>query len=157
MGTMVATETKKMAKVTKSFLLNAELDELIKSLSEHSGASITKIITAALLHYIFGDNPLLHPGWMRLAVLLERGDMSLPYVAVEAFKMRAAQGFEEVKSIEELAVPKGKEKGDPALAWKVRASGHNGTAQNWQEAFDKAEEPLEVLIATLTQQQFDRK
>lgn len=71
------TERTTMAKVQKGLLLNEELAQLIDAIANTTGASFTKIVTAALVQHLLGDLGPPRPRWMRLAVALEHGDLDL--------------------------------------------------------------------------------
>jgi len=70
-----------MGKVQKSLMLPEELHRIVQTLEDKQGASFTRIMTAALLQYLFhryiqeesspGGGP--EQGWMKLAIFVERG------------------------------------------------------------------------------------
>ena len=74
-----------MAKVQKSFMLNEDLDRLVRALEERSGSNFTRIMHAALMAYLCDSFYDLEEGrsnapdvvWMRLAVLVDRGEIEL--------------------------------------------------------------------------------
>lgn len=81
---------KAVAKVQKSLMLAEDLHRLVQVVEEKSGASFTRIMTAGVLSYLFNSfqNPVKgqahgpDPTWMRTAVLLERGDLSVRDLAL---------------------------------------------------------------------------
>ena len=66
-----------MAKTQKTFLLNSQLLELVDKVSERSGATFTRQVTAALLQYFFADPRGPDPRWMEYAVGLENSAITL--------------------------------------------------------------------------------
>jgi hypothetical protein len=84
-----------MAKTQKTMYLNSDICELLADVEERSGATFTRLMTAASLCLLFGryhetDPPLTwNPGepttvnsspdslWVRLAVSLERGEFAV--------------------------------------------------------------------------------
>jgi len=66
-----------MSKVQKTFYLNAELDTFVSRISESTGASFTKIVTAALIEHLLGGLGPPHPRWMRHAAALEQREAGL--------------------------------------------------------------------------------
>lgn len=78
-------EPSAMAKTQKTFYLNDDLGKLVAVIEQRSGASFTRIVTAALICYLFEgfkdsepaspDSP--NTDWMSLAMDLERGKVTV--------------------------------------------------------------------------------
>lgn len=75
-----------MAKVQKTLMVPEDLYRLTQAIEEKRGTSFAHIVVTALLFYLFSryrdeENGLrggAHPDWMRAAVMLERGDLTVP-------------------------------------------------------------------------------
>ena len=84
-------DDRSMATVSKSFMLNHGLSEVLDAYSASTGVSFTKIVTAALLNYLFNklDEPehMQRYGpdstWMEVAWRLDRGDVSIDQVPMK--------------------------------------------------------------------------
>lgn len=80
-----------MPRVQKSLMVPADLYRLVQVVEAKSGATFTRIVTAALLAYFFEDikdpehggslGP--DPFWMTLAVHIERGDIEVADIPLE--------------------------------------------------------------------------
>ena len=147
------TETHPMAKVQKTFYLNEELDRVIDALTQGTGASFTKIVTASLIKYLFGDFLLPRNQdqlWMRLAVALERGDLTLPYVALAVADHRELKPdrilgivLQDLTSI------------DPKIGQEIeslRRKVWSRTASILRKLIDKDDNTIEALIAFVNYQ-----
>ena len=70
-----------MPKIQKSFMVNEDLYQLVEALEHKSGASFTRIVTAALFSYMFrtfqdpreGEFHGADPLWIELVVSVEKG------------------------------------------------------------------------------------
>lgn len=74
-----------MPKIQKSFMVQEDLYRLIEAVESRSGANFTRIVTAALLSYLFrafeepeqgmsrGPDPL----WLQMVVGVDRGDVEI--------------------------------------------------------------------------------
>ncbi|MEK6674657.1 MAG: hypothetical protein AABZ47_03270 [Planctomycetota bacterium] len=71
-----------MAKKQRSLLLDDRLSQLIDAMQLGSGATFTRIVSAALLQFIFDDSPGSDARWIRFAVQLERGDITITDIPV---------------------------------------------------------------------------
>jgi hypothetical protein len=66
-------------------MVSEDLCRLVQLLEEKSGASFTRIMTASLLSYLFdafknpakGKGKAPDPDWMRWAILVERGEVTI--------------------------------------------------------------------------------
>jgi hypothetical protein len=85
-----------MAKVQKTFYLNEELNQLIEAITESTGASFTKIVTAALIQHLLGKLDRPDPRWMRLCHALETGTLTLPEVLVRIGDDASAESKEKL-------------------------------------------------------------
>lgn len=76
-----------MAKISKSLYLNDDLCRLMDAQQEHTGASFTRIVTAAILQYFFG-NYTFGPSqfWLKLATRFERGDVTFERLPIEVLE-----------------------------------------------------------------------
>ena len=137
-----------MAKTQKTFLLNSELLELVDKVSERTGANFTRIVTAALLQYIF--DPALHPEervpdgpiaaeWMTFAVRLERGDISLADIPNDTLK--------EAFSRTEYMLRGGKE--DWTEHWKKLRTARQDAIIRWQAALKDHKDQLPALLSLI--------
>lgn len=63
-----------VAKVQKSLLLNEDLVKLIDAQGKFTGASFTRIMTAAVIQYFFSDPIGPDTRWMECAVEIENGE-----------------------------------------------------------------------------------
>lgn len=142
-------ETRSMPKKQKTFYLNEELSKLVDAYVASTGASFTKIVTAALLQYFF-ESTRPDPRWMKVAVGLERGDIELgklPLLVAEARKYEAEQ---ELDLSTREGVPK-----DAAIDWWV--SKFQGELSAAEEAIkfwtmqleDREDDALQVVIEQL--------
>ena len=77
------TETQPVAKTQKTFYLNDDLAQVVDTVATSTGASFTKIVTAALIENLLGGGGPPSPRWMRLATALERGDMTIADVLLQ--------------------------------------------------------------------------
>lgn len=80
-------EVRTMAKTQKTLYFNPGLTEVVDAHSEATGASFTKIVTAALLNYFFNDIDASatscvgpDPLWMKLVWGLENGHFPIEQV-----------------------------------------------------------------------------
>ncbi len=97
-------ENATMAKTQKTFYLNDDLGKLVTILEQKSGASFTRIVSAALVRYLFEgfDEPSPHATlgpqslWMRIAVMMERGDMAAEDIP-ETLLARMVDSAEQLK------------------------------------------------------------
>jgi hypothetical protein len=84
-ATGVGTESKQMAKVQKSLLINEDLVRLLDAHAKLTGASFTRQVTAAVLQYLFSDPSGPNRSWMEFAVELDSGELNIaektPFVA----------------------------------------------------------------------------
>jgi len=76
----------KRNKNSKTFYLNAELDELIDELCGDWGTKFTKVVTAGLLLFLACDEEQ-RKRWMRLTMRLERKEMKFGEVLAAATGM----------------------------------------------------------------------
>jgi len=82
-----------MAKAQKTVMVPEDLYRVAQKIEEATGASFTRTVTAALIQYLFQDACGPDPVWMRLAVALERGDVTVP-------ELRRAAIEHEIKTAE---------------------------------------------------------
>ena len=75
--TPLRTELTGMAKSQKTFYLNDDLTRLLDHISKRSGASFTRLVTAALLSYVFETPEGPADLWMQYAVSLDLGELSV--------------------------------------------------------------------------------
>ena len=87
-----------MSKVQKTFYLNPQLDTLVDHVTKSTGASFTKIVTAALIKYLLGTLRPPSPKWMQYAVALERGDLELPDILLRIADDRVQEATERLNS-----------------------------------------------------------
>ena len=90
-----------MAKVQKTVFIPEDLYELLQEEERSKGASISRVITAALLQRYFRDAAGPAEVWMRMAIALEKGELELteiPLRAVEAIYMNAHAAWHEALS-----------------------------------------------------------
>jgi len=139
----MGTREVQMAKVQKTFYLNDDLERVVDALSSSTGASFTKIVTAALIRYILGDFPTPDPEWMKQAVALERGEISLPRLLLRCYDHKMA-------TLDLKAFEAGKVKGDPIEFIKLESKFHKGSKRNVEQRLDNSEDPLAELIQMLT-------
>jgi len=78
-------EVPTMPKKQKNVLLDEQLCDLLEDLQSAQGATYPRILTAAILNYLFNNcasdescvGPVsIDPGWMGLALSIERGEIS---------------------------------------------------------------------------------
>lgn len=80
-----------VSKRQKNVQLEDSLCDFVDEMQQLTGATYSRIVTAALLHYFFDEPWGRDPIWMQLAVALERGDVTLPYAASRAIEYRLHQ------------------------------------------------------------------
>jgi hypothetical protein len=91
---MVAPETARMAKIQRAFYVSEDLDWLLDAYQEATGVSFTRLMTAAIVGYLFdglehADSSVdVGPDqrWMRIASKLERNEILIEDVPVEIVK-----------------------------------------------------------------------
>jgi hypothetical protein len=84
-------EAQTMAKVQKTWMVPEDVHRVLHTLEEHSGASFSRVLLAATLAYLFEcfKHPEPHspkvpdPLWIRLAVLVERGEIGIGDIPAE--------------------------------------------------------------------------
>lgn len=135
-----------MAKVQKTFYLNEELDQLIDAASHTTGASFTKIITAALISYFLRDYPgPPKPESMKLAVSLEKGDLKLSGVLVSVLRNRGDQLQKRLDDDIKLGVFN-KDHINGLIEDRQRWS---QVVEDFEDTFRKSSAPLEDVIHTI--------
>jgi len=75
-----------MGKKQRSLLIDEDLWRIIDAWQGATGATITRIMTAAVIDYFFEHLTEPDQVWMRLAVALERGELSVPDLETEALR-----------------------------------------------------------------------
>lgn len=132
----------RMAKKQRSLLLDEHLALLIEAVQNATGATFTRIITAAVIRYFF-DEPAGSPRWMKIAMALERGDAT---VADIPLSLATALVFEYQREAD-LFKQAGIQPGDPALE---DARAHLGAATEskrfWKMILKDAPDPLNAVI-----------
>jgi hypothetical protein len=127
-----------MAKVSKSLYLNDQLSQVVDAVSESTGATFTKIVTASLIQYLFGDLEPPSPSWMRLAMALERGDSTVPEIVLRIAEKRADDA---VRAVEQTLVAK-----------CLIEQGYSGSRRDTLEKLIAASKPpLAAVIKELTE------
>jgi len=137
-----------MSKSQKTFLLNSQLLELVGKVSERTGANFTRIVTAALLQYIF--DPALHPEegvpdgpiaaeWMTFAVRLERGDITLGSIPSNTLKDAALRA--------EYMLRGGKK--DWTEHWKKLRSARQDAIIRWEAVLKEHKGELPAILSLI--------
>ena len=93
----VDSEKQGVAKVQKTFYLNEELAQVVQGLAEGTGASFTKIVTAALLRHLYDLPQLTRARWMRHAVALEERTLPLAAILLRILDEKAEKLEESLK------------------------------------------------------------
>ena len=142
------TERCHVAKKQKTFYLNEELDQVVDAVAQTTGGNFTKIVTAALIQYLFGDLDQPDPCWMRLAVALERKDLTLPDILVDI-----ARGVIEQKDLEwEINVEAAKKAGRTHSGLDHTHEIETGAIRLWIELVENArKEDRPLLDAIITE------
>ena len=81
----------KMAKKQRSLLLDENLARLVDAYQQITGATFTRVIAAALIQYLLDRASGPDSRWMRFAVALERGDVTLPDISLQNAEQKVAE------------------------------------------------------------------
>lgn len=106
--TIAHAEAKIVGKSQKTVYLDDDLISLLQAQSKASGASLTRMITAAVIQYLFTnpDGPI--PYWMEFAVSLELADIDVGMIPRQRKSDSIADELarrEMYPGIEELDIP----------------------------------------------------
>ncbi len=82
-----------MAKVSKSLMLNEDLSRLLDAQAKATGANFTRLVTAAIIQYLFTKPDGPEPHWMKMAVEIESGEYGVGDLPVERMRLVSAQGY----------------------------------------------------------------
>ena len=142
-----------MSRVQKSMMVPDDLYRLIQTIEEKSGATFTRILTAALIAYLFEDmkNAGLHddlgttPGpdhvWVRLAVLIERGDLEVADIPI-ALLDRTSETCEIMSRDEDPNT-------DRAKLRQKRITSVKGLKRAWKNRIEDDGGKMEALIESI--------
>ncbi len=70
-------EESRMAKLSKSLLLNSELGDLLEAYQKKTGANFTRAVTAAIVQFLFDSPEGPDQLWMQYAVGIENGEIDV--------------------------------------------------------------------------------
>lgn len=96
----VATESSKMAKIQKSLMVNEDLIRLIEAHQRRTGASFTRVMTAAVMQYLFTQPEGPDALWMEHAVELELDEITVGDMPEQRINDLTANSYGEVGSSE---------------------------------------------------------
>ncbi len=131
-----------MGKKQRSLLLDEDLTVVIDAVQSSSGATFTRLMTAAVIKHLF-DKPHPEPYWMSLAVALERGDLQVSDIPLKVANDRIA-------TLEaELALFK--ETGNPDIDWYIadRQSSLQEAKESkahWEAAMSGESDPINAVL-----------
>jgi len=143
-------EPPQMAKVSKSFMLNVELSELTDAVSASTGASFTKIVTAALIQYLLGDLDHPHHTWMMAATALEKGDVAIPDLVVQFAQEKIRQLELEHGVSGEIQVEPGKPMTSSAFEYNAMRGAYLYWIEVVETARAKGHDPVWAVINECT-------
>ena|GEM_PF-7086972 len=87
------TEVEIVAKTQRSFYLNDDLSRLLEAHSKATGASFTRMMTAAVLKYLFTHPSGPGSEWMEHAVSLELGEITVGDMPHQRANLVTAEGL----------------------------------------------------------------
>ena len=134
----------KMAKKQRSLLLDEDLARLIDAFQGTTGATYTRVITAAVVQYFF-DHPHPDAKWMQVAVALERGDLTVGDIRVKL----AESTIRNCKDVlDEFTRTAESPDTDPAVErFRRELHEHEQSLEEWRAKIAKAGDPMEALLA----------
>lgn len=136
-----------MAKTSKTVMLHEDICALIEAHAERTGASLTKIVTAALLQY-FNSDPVGPPAvWMRMTMRTEKGELSPAQVGQLVAEDAVGRCIVHARTCKER-VERGGERHQLGLdqAYTELAEARD-LLSKWQSAAECADDPVAALIA----------
>ena len=132
-----------MAKRQKTFYLNDEICEMIEAHEAATGASFTKIITAAILKYFFSTPPGPHQHWMSQAVALEKGQCSLADIPIFVCDLEIEHATEGIRIAMSQKLPQD----DPKLIVdRVNLRDFTQLKDHWTHNVKNSKRPLDAVL-----------
>jgi hypothetical protein len=137
-----------VSKRQKNAQLEDSLCDFVDEIQKVTGATYSRILTAALLHYFFLEPWGRDPIWMQLAVALERGDLALPYVASRAIEDRLSHATKHFDLI------MGSKDQSPLLKFILEIPRLQGAKIAIDQILQDADNPLSAMLAAFTTPQW---
>lgn len=149
---------KSMAKKQRSLLLDESLGRLIDAFQEGSGATFTRIVTAAILQYLLREPGGPDPLWMRFAVTLERENNDIPGILLKNVTedLRRAIYYRDTMKMERQSKDVDQDALERNLEMFRRDIEKRETRKALWESilYGTADSPLDGLIAMLSEKRY---
>lgn len=129
-------------KQPKNITLDQDVVDVVAALQSATGATMTRIVTAALLQYLFDPGP--QPLWMQLTLSLERGELELPDVPLAVWCETLKRAEYAAHGLPDEFVPAHNNAERTAVSNLLLA---RGMVRYWETGYANARSRREALLA----------